>query len=73
MELDWILRLVLLGILHWILAIILLQDLATRKRVRGGRKLPWVIVIMFVTFLGSIVYLLCHPQFFTGGDQKENL
>ena len=30
-------KLVLLGILHWVLAVILLYDLADRKRVLGGR------------------------------------
>ena len=64
MEIDWILRLVLFGILHWVLAIMLLHDLANRQRVLGGRKAPWVIVIVLVTFLGSLLYLLCHPQVF---------
>ncbi len=71
MELDWILRLVLFGIIHWALAIMMLQDLATRKRVLGGRKWPWAVVILVVTFLGSVVYLLCHPRILIGGEDKE--
>ena len=70
MELEWILRLVLFGILHWVLAGLLLRDLAARKRVLGGRKWPWAVVIIFVTFLGSLLYLLCHPQIFYDGDYK---
>ncbi len=63
-------KLVLLGILHWVLAVILLHDLADRKRVMGGRKAPWVLVIVFVAFLGSLLYLLCHPNVFIGGDDE---
>jgi len=68
MELERILALVLVGILHWILAIMLLRDLANRKNVLGGRKAPWAIAIILVTFLGSLLYLLCHPGIFYGAD-----
>ena len=71
MELEWLLRLVLFSLLHWVLAIMLLQDLAGRKRVLGGRKWPWAVVIIFVTFLGSVLYLLCHPRIFVGGDDED--
>ena len=69
-ELEWILRLVLLGIVHWVLAIMMLQDLASRKRVLGRRKWPWALVILFITFLGSVLYLLCHPRIIIGGDDE---
>ena len=65
-----VLRLVLFGILHWVLAIMLLHDLAARQRVLGGRKWPWVVVIVFLTFLGSLLYLLCHPKIFYSSDDK---
>ncbi len=70
MELEWILQLALFGILHWALAIMLLHDLASRQRVLGGRKAPWAIAIALVTFLGSLLYLLCHPQIFREDDDK---
>ena len=70
MELEWILRLILFGVLHWVLAIMLLHDLASRRRVLGGRKAPWAIAIALVTFLGSLLYLLCHPQIFREDDDK---
>jgi len=68
MELEWILALVLFCILHLVLAMMLLQDLANRRRVLGGRKAPWAIAIIFVTFLGSLLYLLCHPKIFYDND-----
>jgi len=70
MELERILALVLFSILHLVLAVMLLQDLAYRKRVLGGRKAPWAIAILFVTFLGSLLYLLCHPKIFYDSDNK---
>ncbi|UCB43650.1 MAG: hypothetical protein JSV77_03100 [Dehalococcoidales bacterium] len=72
MGLEWILQLVLFGVLHWALAALLLQDLANRKQVVGKRKAPWAIAIMFVTFVGSLVYMLCHPRVFLEDDTDEN-
>ncbi len=66
MELERILALVLISILHWVLAIMLLHDLATRKKVLGGKKAPWVMAIVLITFFGSLLYLLCHPGVFYG-------
>ena len=70
MELERLLALVLFCILHLVLAIMLLQDLADRKWVLGGRKAPWAMAILFVTFLGSLLYLLCHPKIFYDSDNK---
>jgi len=70
MELERVLALLLFGILHWVLAIMLLRDLANRKRVLGGKKAPWAIVIILVTFLGSLIYLLCHPGIFYGSENE---
>ena len=62
MEPEWILRIVLFGVVHWILAGIVLQDLVSREKVFGGRKWPWGIVIIFITCFGSLLYLLFHPD-----------
>jgi hypothetical protein len=70
MEVERILALVLFCVLHLVLAMMLLQDLANRKRVLGGRKAPWAIAIIFVTFLGSLLYLLCHPKIFYDNNQQ---
>ena len=64
MDLEFYFKVSLLGILHWVLAGMLLRDLAHRERVLGGRKAIWVILIVFATFLGSVLYLLCHPRIF---------
>ena len=71
MELERILALVLFCILHLVLAVMLLQDLANRERVLGGRKAPWAIAIIFITFLGSLLYLLCHPKIFYDSDSNK--
>jgi hypothetical protein len=64
MEPEWIIRIVLFGIVHWILAGILLHDLASRQKVFGGHKAPWAIIILVIPCLGSLLYLLFHPQIF---------
>ena len=71
MDLEWYLALFLFGILHWVLAVMLLHDLATRKQVLGRRKAPWAVVIALVAFVGSLVYLFCHPKIFYDSDDKE--
>jgi hypothetical protein len=73
MSLDWILRIVLFGIIHWILAGFMLHDLAFRQKVFGKHKPPWAIVILFIPCFGSILYLLFHPQILNpGNDRKGN-
>ena len=66
------LALVVFSILHWVLAVLLLHDLAGRQRVLGGRKWPWAVAIIFVTFLGSLLYLVCHPRIFYSSDDNDN-
>jgi len=69
--LDHIIPLTLLSMLHWIMAIMLLEDLKTRERVLGKRKWPWVILITSVAFLGSMLYLICHPKIFIDINPKK--
>jgi hypothetical protein len=35
-----------------------LYDLIKRKRVRGGNKVVWALVIILISIIGPIVYLL---------------
>jgi hypothetical protein len=62
MSLEWIIRIILFGIVHWILVGVMLQDLASRRRVFGRHKAHWAIVILIIPCFGSILYLLFHPQ-----------
>ena len=67
MEFEWVLRIVLIGIVHWILAGIVLQDLVYRPKVFGGRKSTWAIIILVIMpCVGSLIYLLFHPQIMSG-------
>ena len=61
-------KIALLGVLHWALAGMVLRDLARRNPVLGRRKGPWVVLVIFVAFLGSLLYLLCHPKVFLDED-----
>ena len=70
MEPERIIALVLFGILHWVLAIMLLNDLSEREKVLGGRKWIWGVAIVTITFIGSLLYLLCHPKIFYDSDLK---
>ena len=72
MEADWILRFVFLGIAHWALAGLMIDDLAKREKVFGGRKMPWGVVIIFLTCVGSILYLLFHPQILAPGERRRS-
>jgi hypothetical protein len=68
---DWLylLRFIVFGALHWALAFMMLRDLANRKKVLFGKKAIWAVLIIFVFVLGSVLYLLCHPQIFFGEDK----
>lgn len=68
---EYILRFVLFGILHWVLAFMMLGDLAYRERVLGGKKWLWAVVIVLLFVIGSVIYLLCHPQIFIGEDRNR--
>jgi hypothetical protein len=59
---DWIIRIILFGIVHWILVGFMLHDLVDRPRVFGGHKAPWVLAILFIPCFGSLIYLAFHPQ-----------
>jgi hypothetical protein len=72
MEPEWVLRIVLFGVVHWILAGILLQDLASREKVFGGRKWPWAIVIIFIACFGSLLFLMFHPDILNPAHSRKD-
>ncbi|OGO42604.1 MAG: hypothetical protein A2137_05420 [Chloroflexi bacterium RBG_16_58_8] len=72
MSSDWIIRIVLFAIVHWVLAGVLLNDLVSRRKVFGGRKAPWAIVILVIPCFGSLAYLLFHPQILNPDHDQGN-
>lgn len=71
MDTEWILRIVLFSIVHWLLAGVLLNDLVSRQRVFGRRKPPWAIIILFIPCFGSLLYLVFHPEILDPGIEKK--
>ena len=71
MSADWILRLVLFSIVHWVLAGVMLHDLASRLKVFGGHKGLWAVIILIIPNFGSLLYLMFHPQILNP-DSDEN-
>jgi hypothetical protein len=69
---DWILRIVLFGIAHWILVGIMLNDLASRRKVFCRRKAPWAVLILVIPGFGSVLYLMFHPQILAPDDEDKN-
>lgn len=75
MTADWIIRIILFSIVHWILAGFTLHDLVSRQKVFGNRKAVWAILIIFIPNLGSLLYLAFHPQIFSpdsDNDRRDN-
>jgi hypothetical protein len=62
-DFEWILGLILFGILYQVLAIVLLQDLVNRDRVLGGHQAPWFVIIIFITFVGSLYISSVIPRY----------
>ena len=69
---DWIIRVVLFAIVHWVLAGFMINDLASRKKIFGGRKAPWAVVILCIPCFGSIFYIMFHPRIFSPGDDGRD-
>jgi len=55
-------KIVLLGLIHWMLVPLALKSLLARDRVIGGRKAPWALTIVLMACVGSLLYLIFHPQ-----------
>ena len=69
---DWIIRVILFGIVHWLLASFILYDISSRDKVFGNRKAPWVIVTLLIPCFGSILYLLFNPQVLNPDDRRHD-
>lgn len=60
MEMEMIVKLVFLGLIHWAVVPFALNSLIGRQRVLGSRKGLWVVPVLFVTCLGPLSYLIIH-------------
>lgn len=60
MEMEMIVKLVFLGLIHWAVVPFALNSLIGRQRVLGNRKGLWVVPVLFVTCLGPLSYLIIH-------------
>jgi hypothetical protein len=75
MEVDiiLILKIVLLAFIHWMLVPLALKALIERKHVLGGKKAPWAVAIIFLTCIGSLIYLTVHPNFGVGPETQTEI
>ncbi len=49
-------------IIELALLIIALIDLVKREHVRGGNKIVWALIIVFINLIGPIIYLIFGRQ-----------
>ena len=49
-------------LIELVLLLITLMDLVKREYVRGGNKIVWVLVIIFISMIGPILYLIIGQQ-----------
>jgi len=65
MEREAVVRIIVLavglGIIHWAVVPMVLERLFCRPKVIGSRAL-WGVAIVSLTCLGSLAYLLVHPD-----------
>ncbi len=45
-----------------VLLVVSLVDLVKREHVRGGNKIVWVLIIIFINLIGPIIYLIFGRQ-----------
>lgn len=64
MEIDWVFitKIVVLSLIHWALVPVALNALMKNDNVLGGKKAPWAVSIVFALCLGSLLYLIFHPE-----------
>lgn len=49
-------------LVEMVLLIVALMDLVKREYVRGGNKIVWALLIVFVGIIGPVVYLIAGRQ-----------
>lgn len=72
-DITLILKIILLGFIHWMLVPFALKALLERKQVVGGNKAPWAVAIILLTCVGSLIYLIFHPTFGAAADVEAEI
>jgi hypothetical protein len=62
-NLIFVMKIILLGLIHWMLVPLALQSLIERRKVVGGKKVTWALLIILLTAIGPLTYLVFHPQY----------
>lgn len=52
------------------LMVIALVDLVKRPQVKGGNKFPWILLVVFISLFGPIIYLLFGRKDEAAGSDK---
>lgn len=60
MDLEMILKIVFLGLIHWTLVPMAMTNLLAEDRGMARLKVLWMPVIIFVTCFGPLAYLITH-------------
>ena len=60
------------ALLHWKMAFESIEDLISRERVVGPWKAPWAVAIIFLTCVGSLVYMTAHPDIGTQSQPEDD-
>jgi hypothetical protein len=60
MEMELIMKIFFLGIVHWILVPIAMTKLIDRQGALGRLKGLWAPAILFLTCVGPLAYLIIH-------------
>jgi hypothetical protein len=72
-DITLILKIILLGFIHWMLVPFALKALLERRQVIGGKKAPWAVAIILLTCVGSLLYLMFHPTFGATADTQTEI
>ncbi len=54
---------IIIGILFLIFWIFMIVDCAKRKFIKDGEKILWILIMIFGTWIGAIVYFFVIRQF----------
>jgi Short C-terminal domain/Phospholipase_D-nuclease N-terminal len=71
LDVMWTLIVVFAWVIWFWILITILADVFRRRDIGGGRKTLWVIFLIFVPFLGVLVYLLVNHDEMAARREKD--